>query len=347
MDMMPVTDPLTRIRPPVRIDDRVTVRHRLDDGSATDVVGWLVDLDPDRVRIQPPDPEGASTPVSVRRERIILARRVPPALGGRPPARFTAEEVERIALPGWVDSTQRLGNWTLRLGNGFTGRANSCLAVGDPGSGEEELSYERAAAAIVDTYAAAGLEPRVQVIAGSETEWRLRALGWRQTYVQTTVMTQTLNGLLDGHPRDAQVRIDTELTDTWWQGYLQYRPIPDHETARRILINNPPVGLASISPDSISPDSISPESIGGLVALGRGQLNQDWLGIAGLWTDPDHRRRGLATMIIRQLAHWAARRGARNAYLQVASENSGALAAYRALGFVEHHDYRYLAPTPE
>lgn len=341
------TDPISTIVPAVRVDDRLTVRHRLDDGSATDVVGWVVGLDEGRIRIQPPSPDGAAEPVEVARERIIVAKRVPPAMGGRPPARVTPEELERAALPGWVADTEPLGNWVLRFGNGFTGRANSCLAVGDPGIG-----YDEAAKLIVDRYTAAGLEPRVQVIAGAEPDARLRDLGWHETYVATTVMAQTLNGLLDDHPlhdhqvhahRDpvhpgeGRVQVDTELTEDWWQGYLKYRPIPDHPTAGRILTNNPPVGLASIR----SGDGRAGE----IVALGRGQVTRDWLGIAGLWTDPEQRRRGLATMIVMELARWAARRGARNAYLQVAKENTGAIAAYRRLGFAAHHDYLYLCPS--
>ena len=44
------------------------------------------------------------------------------------------------------------------------------------------------------------------------------------------------------------------------------------------------------------------------------------------------------------LGHWAARRGARYGYLQVASANSEAITAYQRLGFSRHHRYRYLKP---
>ena len=80
------------------------------------------------------------------------------------------------------------------------------------------------------------------------------------------------------------------------------------------------------------------------VAIARGHLSGDWLGLAAIWTHPDHRRGGLATDLTRALGHWAARRGARNVYLQVASANAAALAAYGRLGFVRHHSYRYLRP---
>ena len=72
----------------------------------------------------------------------------------------------------------------------------------------------------------------------------------------------------------------------------------------------------------------------------------DWLGLASVWTRPDRRRRVWGTKILFSLGHWAARRGARYAYLQVASENTDAVLAYERLGFRTHHRYGYLTPDP-
>jgi ribosomal protein S18 acetylase RimI-like enzyme len=173
----------------------------------------------------------------------------------------------------------------------------------------------------------------VQVVAGSVEEAGLRRLGWQDSYVRTAVLAQPLAALLGDHPRDRRVRIDATLTDDWWRAYLQFRPVPDPSVARRILAGPAPVGLASIT-----------DQHGAVVAVGRGQVSAEWLGLSALWTDPAHRRQGLATMIMRALGHWAARHGARNVYLQVARQNTGALAAYAGLGFRPHHDYLYLAP---
>lgn len=318
------TDPLAQIVPPVQVDDRVTIRYRLADGSATDVVGWITGLDQDHVEVVSPGERQAI----VDRRSIILAKRVPPARGGRAPGRWTPDEVEHAAALGWIADREPLGDWLLRSGNGFTGRANSCLAVGDPG-----LSYEEAAKIISVFYTGRGLEPRVQTVAGGPVEQALRDLGWVETYVRTTVMTHTLAGLIGDHRRNPLVDIDSELTEDWWQAYLQYRDVTDHDVARRILSGPAPVGLAAIRTEGM------------IVSLGRGQVSEEWLGLAGLWTRPEHRRQGLATMIMIELGHWAARLGARNAYLQVESRNSGAIAAYEALGFRPHHDYLYLRPS--
>jgi ribosomal protein S18 acetylase RimI-like enzyme len=208
------------------------------------------------------------------------------------------------------------------------------LAVGDPGVG-----YQQAAQLIIDYFTERGLEPRAQVVVGSPAEQALAGLGWQQTYVITTVMAQPLAGLLGDHPRNPLVEISTELTDQWWQAFLQYRPGADHralddQAARRILAGAPPVGLAAIR-----------STTGMITAVGRGHVSGEWLGLAALWTDPDHRRNGMATMIITELGHWAARYGARNVYLQVAKQNTGAIAAYSRLGFAPHHDYAYLKPA--
>ena len=43
---------------------------------------------------------------------------------------------------------------------------------------------------------------------------------------------------------------------------------------------------------------------------------------------------------------WAAERGATTAYVQTRGDNPPALALYERLGFVTHHAYRYLTPSP-
>ena len=52
-------------------------------------------------------------------------------------------------------------------------------------------------------------------------------------------------------------------------------------------------------------------------------------------TDPAHRRRGLARALMEAWQAEAARRGATRAFLEVAADNAGAMALYRAAGFAE------------
>ena len=63
--------------------------------------------------------------------------------------------LELLAAGGWRGTEEaRLGDWLLRAGGGFTGRANSALVVGDPG-----LARPDAVDAVTRWYADRGLRP--------------------------------------------------------------------------------------------------------------------------------------------------------------------------------------------
>ena len=69
------------------------------------------------------------------------------------------DTLERLLARTWPGLEQdHLGDWLLRAAHGWTGRANSALAVGDPGPSRQE-ALDRVAA----WYAARGLPPRVHV----------------------------------------------------------------------------------------------------------------------------------------------------------------------------------------
>jgi hypothetical protein len=58
------------------------------------------------------------------------------------------DHLERAAAQHWqAPETQRLGEWLLRAAQGFTGRANSALPLGDPG-----MPLPEAVAAVTDWY---------------------------------------------------------------------------------------------------------------------------------------------------------------------------------------------------
>lgn len=322
----PRPDPLDRISPAVAVEDRVTVRYRLEDGSATDVVGWITDLNSTQVQVRS---SRSGDRTAVPRRRIILAKRVPPAMGGPPPSRTPAAELEQIAATGWAADFAPLGDWTMRTAAGFTARANSCLAAGDPG-----IDIPAAARIVSEHYAGLGLEPMAQVVRDSPEEGRLEELGWRRTRSTAVVLAAPVGRLINDRPRNRSVIISDELSTVWWQAFQRYRPAP--EIARRILVGTAPVGLAHLTQDP--PD----EQDRYAVAIGRGHVHAGWLGLTAVWTDPAHRRRGSAATIMRELGHWGARHGARNAYVQVDSCNDTALRIYERMGFAIHHSYCYL-----
>ena len=314
-------DPLAAAHP----GERWVVRFRLPEGSATDVVGWVEALNPTSVRLVTTVPSSRV----IERSMIIAARRAPPAVGGPHPRRISAHDVQRHALHGWLAWHEPLGEWTLRRAGGFTRRANSCHAIGDPG-----MSIKQAAEQIIGFAVVHDIAPLAQVIEGSPEERALQRLGWVGTDQPTAVLTNRLADFLEGRPAEPVAKMTEALQPNWEEAYRRSRPnSADRDIVRMILNGNPPRAFAAVTAQG-------PE----FVAIARGHRNDDWLGVASIWTRSDHRRRGLATAMMAALGHWAARQGARYAYLQVATVNEPGIAAYRRLGFVPHHSYRYLAP---
>ncbi len=306
---------------------RWVVRHRLADGSATDAIGWLDGLDANSATLT----RANGSNVRIERAAIIAARRAPAAPGGPDPRRIAADIVERRALTGWLAWHEPLGEWTLRAGGGFTARANSCLAIGDP-----RLPVAEAAERVLAYSVEHRIAPMAQVVTGAEPDQQLRALGWVDTYVPTEVLSVRLADLLTDRRPDPRVDVSEQLDQRWSDAYQQSRPNDaDPQLLAKILAGHPPTAFAAVVGD---------DRDRGLMAIARGHCSADWLGLASIWVRDDHRRRGWATRMITALGHWAARQGARYAYLQVASANEQAITAYERLGFVRHHRYHYLRP---
>jgi GNAT superfamily N-acetyltransferase len=81
------------------------------------------------------------------------------------------------------------------------------------------------------------------------------------------------------------------------------------------------------------------------VAVARGSLADAWAGVSAVEVAPEHRRRGLARLLLARLADWAWREGAGSTFLQLGEANEAALRLYTAAGFTRHHTYAYLSPA--
>jgi ribosomal protein S18 acetylase RimI-like enzyme len=235
--------------------------------------------------------------------------------------------LELLAARTWRGLEQeRLGDWVLRAGGGFTGRANSVLVVGRPPG-----PLPDAVAAVRDWYAARGLAPRAQVPlpGGEDADAAFAAAGW--TAVDEVLV---LTAPLGGWPEPAvPVRLDPEPDDAWLAGY-RYRGSVLPPVARDVLMAADDPVFASVRPAGPP----APPA-----AVARGAVAGDLLVVTAVTVAEDARRRGLATAVMAALGGWGAARGATSCLLQVASGNAPALALYDRLGFTAHHRYRYRA----
>lgn len=249
-------------------------------------------------------------------------------------------ELERVTAQHWrAPEEEWLGGWLLRAADGFTGRANSALPLGDPG-----LPLDAALDAVTGWYRARGLPPMIAValpsggaqvpLEGSaphrfdnylsERNWVARP---RPAYVMTADP-----GCLASPPElpdDLEYRADAEPDDAWlglyrFQGQERQPPV-----LRSVLMSAPSQAFASI------------RSGAGPVAIGRVSIAAGWAGITAVEVHPDHRRRGLGKAITLSVCGQAARSGPRRVFLQVETDNEAALALYERCGFAYSHRYHY------
>jgi ribosomal protein S18 acetylase RimI-like enzyme len=306
---------------------RVALRHRVGERGGrplfTDAVGELSVEGPGAVVVQT-----RRGPVRVERSAVVAVRAVPPAPPRRAPlaAIIRLEELCADAWPAQVD--QPLGAWRLRAAGGYTGRANSALAIGDPGL---------PTAAALDTVRRFarehGVPPRVQVPVGSPWDRAVAAEGWgldveHAKGAEVSVLVAPVDAVEP--PSDLLIELPPRPSNEWWRLAVGGPPTAAQE---RVLAGAPDTAFGLLR----APDGV-------VLGQVRATVVADHVHVSMLEVVPAARRRGHATALLAAAGAWGRERGARWAVLQVALQNGGARALYDRLGYVEHHRYRYLVP---
>lgn len=78
---------------------------------------------------------------------------------------------------------------------------------------------------------------------------------------------------------------------------------------------------------------VSIQHEGRIIATGLGILDRQYIGVYAIHVHPSYRRRGLARRIVQTILSKGREQGAAYAYLQVVSDNEGAIRLYESLGF--------------
>ncbi len=247
------------------------------------------------------------------------------------------EDLERAAALHWhAPAHDRLGDGLLRAAEGFTGRANSALPLGDPG-----VPLPEAVAAVQDWYRGRALPPMI-VVPGvlhrgappGPLEDLLAERGWLPRPGPAFVMTAAIADI--PARTDTDLRLDPEPDESWLALY-RYRGQDLPPIARTLLMSAPWQAFAAVRRDG---------PFNRAVACGRisvaGAPGEQWGAITAVQVDPAWQRQGLAAVLTSALAAAAARRGADRVLLQVETGNAPARALYSRCGFRDAHRYHYM-----
>jgi N-acetylglutamate synthase len=264
-------------------------------------------------------------------------------------------QLERMAAAHWRGTEEEwLGEWLLRAADGFTGRANSALPLGDPGRPlGEALDY------VTGWYRARGLPPMISVplplsagdpsadgrdgpegtggIEGPEgLDAELTERGWATrpgpAFVMVADLPLTVTG--PGRPAGAVVRADADPDEAWLARY-HYRGTDTRPPVMREV-------LASAQDQAF----MSIRARSGVLAIARLSIASGWGGITAVEVDQNRRRSGLGLAITAAVCAEAVERGVDRVFLQVEEGNAGARALYERCRFRYSHRYHYrMAPA--
>jgi len=246
---------------------------------------------------------------------------------------YPVATLERICADAWPPIvTERIGEWRLRAAGGYTGRANSALAVGDPG-----MPITRALRRVRDFCHVHGIPPKVQAVQNSEVETDLAAAGWSPDRAHTagTLVSVQTGPLTHGAPTDATVTPATLRPDPRWWELAVGSPTPS-EAQRRVVTGDR---------SALDVAYCTVEAHGRTVGAARGAVIDDMLYLSNLAVRSTHRGHGLAERVLDTLGVWARTHGAEGSLLQVAVDNTAANRLYARRGCTESHRYRYWVPN--
>ncbi|MDJ0343833.1 GNAT family N-acetyltransferase [Streptomyces sp. H10-C2] len=305
---------------PADVGKRVSVRRVLEiaDGQPTfsDTIGVLASWDEGVVCVTRRDGET----VRIAESSLVAGKVVPPAPVRRGALASTGELQEAASRAWPAIETERLGEWTLRGAGGFTRRANSVLAYGDP-----RVPLDEALDFVVRWYGERGTTPYLQVPDDAPLAAELERRGWPRE-ADTLVRTSPIAPLAD-LPGAEGVTLTREPGDSWLASYHRTGELA--EQALKVVTGGPSVWFAAMPG-----------------AIGRGVVDGRWALFGAVEVEPAYRRKGLATAVMAALARRALEEGASFAYLQVEADNDAARELYDRMGFTTHHGYHYRRPSP-
>jgi len=241
---------------------------------------------------------------------------------------LTNDRIEESVLNAWPGLQQvLLDGWVLRFSNGYTFRANS-VHVLHP----SRLDVSRKIEMCEALYRAKNLPPIFRITPQAVAEGLDERLEKRGYPRGNDSLVLGLDAI-DPAPADEQHALHVhDNIDEWLALYSHFKRVPlATQTTHRAIVSLVPAGrvLASIQVEGVA------------VACAMGVVDQDLFGVYDVVVDPDHRNRGCGRQLMSALLNWAARNGARRAYLLVDADNAPALSLYTRLGYRTLYPYWY------
>lgn len=240
------------------------------------------------------------------------------------------EELTLNALPAL--QTMYVDGWVLRFSKGCTKRANSVI----PLYRLDEKTIEDHIKLCEAIYRKQNLPTTFKVFdmkSMQHLEACLIERGYKEVG-EVSVQVAPLKQVHHSLSNDVYLTSCRELTDDWLRYFALFNDLPANErhVFQQMLHSIVPKTNYVLMKDKEN-DSV--------IACGLAVLQNDYVGLYDIVTNPSYRQKGYGKMLVSSLLHWGLEHGAKHAYLQVLTDNEPALALYEQLGFQESYTYSF------
>ena len=240
---------------------------------------------------------------------------------------------ETLAHRTWpCREEEAYGAWTLRAADGYSRRANSALAIGEPPHG-----IDAALDQVTRWYESREIEPCVKITPLASASL-LDALVARKWTVATPSLVLRKSGeKVAKATRDPNVSWTTVVSDEWFEPLSTWdEELPEQGAHHRALLERMPHPRFAVLRDD-------GHVAGALVA----SVDGDQAHLYDLVVDPILRGKGAGSAFFGQILSDLFQDGIAAVTLQVLETNEVARRLYQRTGFVEVHRYHYRVPPCE
>ena len=226
-----------------------------------------------------------------------------------------------------------LKGWILRFTDGATSRANSVLPLHYFGSNlEEDINL------VEKTYQIHDLPTKFMLhdyYAPSELKLKLMELDYHADPI-VDIMGNNFDNLNKiPSSKEFSYKNYPNRTKKWSETFVRLASNRSKEEQRGIL------GIMDriVLPKKKYYAAMSGNQIIGIVL---GVVERRYLGIMDLIVDPNHRRQGIGTSLLKMTIEWAKEYGCENLFLQVVRENHNAISLYKKINLKRLYSYFYM-----
>ena len=239
------------------------------------------------------------------------------------------KQIEDMSLNAWPSHKMELyDGWIIRFSYFYTHRTNSVEQFGTSSLPWREKIphceevYRRLSSPVIF---------KISPLVSPDFDYMLENRGYRIEH-ETDVMTmRPIPETIMEASASPEIEYSSEIPQEWIDALFRLKG-----TASSIHRAVVPSMYRAIMKDTIC---ACVRVDGEIAATGLGILDRDYIGIYAVHVREDLRRRGIARSLCLGILQRGVLKGARNAYLQVVSENAAARKLYTSLGFEKQYSY--------